>query len=101
MSGGDVRNDAKTQRLASLEAEIRAVLEPAAATRYMSLVQQWLGGELKMDRFDRKGRRLGVPIDMHTKYIMELGNLFDVRSIDCSAFCDAKNISYCRFLLKM
>lgn len=66
-------------KLSKFGEEIRRHVNEETTTKYMELARKWICSEIRMDQFDRRGQRLGVPIEVHTKFILEIGDLFNVR----------------------
>lgn len=71
-------DNGNTARLAEFAKQIRKHVSDEMAERYMELARQWISSEIRMDQFDRRGQRLNVPIDVHTKFMLEIGDLFNV-----------------------
>ncbi|KAI6173209.1 hypothetical protein M3Y98_01057500 [Aphelenchoides besseyi] len=70
--------DEKTGKMAALQSEIRVLVGEDIAEKYMTLVKQWLDGKIRMDQFDRRGQRMNVPLDVHSRYMLQIGELFDL-----------------------
>jgi hypothetical protein len=67
-------------KMAELGEQIRRAVSEDIAARYMELARKWVEGEIRMDQFDRRGQRTNVPIEVHTRFVLELGEAFNVSS---------------------
>ncbi|KAI6192000.1 hypothetical protein M3Y97_00288500 [Aphelenchoides bicaudatus] len=65
-------------KLTQFGEQIRKYVSDDVAEQYMGLAARWVSGEIRMDKFDRRGRRLNVPTDVHTNFMIEIGDLFDI-----------------------
>jgi hypothetical protein len=79
-------DDENIAKLAQVSDQIRKHVSGETANRYMDLAQQWVSGTIRADQFDRRGQRLNIPENVHTRFMLEIGELFNVSNLDCYHF---------------
>lgn len=73
----DENGDAK-EKLEEILLKIRDYVTDDVLARYTELANEWISSEIRMDQFDRRGKRLNVPVDVHTDIILEIGEKFNL-----------------------
>lgn len=57
--------------------EIKEKNASETSIQYFDLLRQWMNGRITLEVFDKKAQRL-IPLELHTKSLISIINLFEV-----------------------
>lgn len=63
--------------LFTIHREIKEKNPPEIFAQYFQILRQWMNGRITLEAFDKQAQRL-IPLDLHTKSLISIINLFEV-----------------------